>query len=101
MVRFPSKSLGCKEISDAMQKGSEFIAREALMDLPLRVALLHGATPRIVQPWSRLDRFLISSDWEEHFLDVSQSCFPRMGSDHVSILLDGGGLRKGSKFVLI
>ncbi|GFZ17096.1 DEA(D/H)-box RNA helicase family protein [Actinidia rufa] len=36
------KEVSFVEISGAMEKGSEFIAREALMDWPLGVALLHG-----------------------------------------------------------
>ncbi|RVW65636.1 Transposon TX1 uncharacterized 149 kDa protein [Vitis vinifera] len=43
---------------------------------------------------SRLDRFLISEDWENHFSGVSQSTLPRPVFDHFPILLDGGGVRR-------
>ena len=45
---------------------------------------------------SKLDRFLVSEDWEGHFKGVVQSTLPRPVSDHFPILLDGGGVRKGS-----
>ncbi|RVW91467.1 hypothetical protein CK203_038548 [Vitis vinifera] len=48
------------------------------------------------QAMSRLDRFLVSEDWEGHFNGVVQSTLPRPVSDHFPILLDGGGVRRGS-----
>ncbi|RVW57568.1 hypothetical protein CK203_113876 [Vitis vinifera] len=45
---------------------------------------------------SKLDRFLVSEDWEGHFKGVVQSTLPRPVSDHFPILLDGAGVRKGS-----
>ncbi|RVW20562.1 putative ribonuclease H protein [Vitis vinifera] len=44
---------------------------------------------------SRLDRFLVSEDWENHFSGAIQSSLPRPVSDHFPILLDGGGVRSG------
>ena len=45
---------------------------------------------------SRLDRFLVSEDWECYFNRAVQSLLPRLVSDHCTLLLDGGGARKGS-----
>lgn len=45
---------------------------------------------------SRIDQFLISGSWEEHFSIVAQFSLPRPISDHIPILLDSGGLRQGS-----
>ncbi|RVX19928.1 hypothetical protein CK203_004741 [Vitis vinifera] len=47
------------------------------------------------QAMSRLDRFLVSEDWEGHFNRVVQCTLPRPVSDHFPILLDGGGVRRG------
>ena len=45
---------------------------------------------------SRLDRFLVSKDWDSHFSNLSQSLLPNPTSDHAPILLDGKGI-KGKK----
>ncbi|RVW54429.1 hypothetical protein CK203_068460 [Vitis vinifera] len=44
---------------------------------------------------SRLDCFLVSEDWENHFSGAIQCSLPRPVSDHFPILLDGGGVRSG------
>ncbi|RVW85403.1 Polyadenylate-binding protein RBP47B' [Vitis vinifera] len=50
---------------------------------------------------SRLDRFLVSEDWESHFSNLSQSLLPKPTSDHAPILLDGGGISgKKNPFLL-
>jgi endonuclease/exonuclease/phosphatase family metal-dependent hydrolase len=46
--------------------------------------------------WSRLDRFLISPDWEVKFPGL-QKRHPRLCSDHFSILLDCGGIHWGPR----
>ena len=43
------------------------------------------------QSMSRLDRFLVTEDWECHFNGVVQYTLPKPVSNHFPILLDGGG----------
>ncbi|RVX21573.1 hypothetical protein CK203_002338 [Vitis vinifera] len=47
------------------------------------------------QSHSRLDRFLISNEWEDHFFGSVQYVLPKPTSDHFPILLNGGGVRSG------
>ncbi|RVW42681.1 LINE-1 reverse transcriptase-like [Vitis vinifera] len=56
---------------------------------------LIGAMTRNNQAWARLDRFLVTQNWLDHFSGVVQSRLPRPTSDHFPILLMGGGLRRG------
>ena len=44
---------------------------------------------------SRIDRFLVSGDWESYFSEVTHSTLPKPVLDHFPILLDGGGIRSG------
>ena len=44
---------------------------------------------------SRLNRFLVSENWEIHFNGMVQYILSRPVSNHFPILLDEGGLRRG------
>ena len=44
---------------------------------------------------ARLDQFLVSQDWLDHFGKVAQLKLPRPTFDHAPVLLDCGGLRRG------
>ena len=44
---------------------------------------------------SRIDRFLISKEWEAHFQGMVQTVLAKPVSHHAPILLDGGGMRRG------
>ena len=44
---------------------------------------------------SRIDRALVSLDWEEHFENVSQRVLPRVISNHYPLLLEVGIVRRG------
>ncbi|RVX00739.1 putative ribonuclease H protein [Vitis vinifera] len=78
-----------------MRRFSEVLDELALRDLPLQGGPYTWSGGLNGQSKSRLDRFLISEDWENHFSGVSQCTLPRPVSDHSLILLDGGGVRRG------
>ena len=44
---------------------------------------------------SRIDRALVSLDWEEHFENVSQRVLPCVISDHCLLLLEAGAVQRG------
>ena len=50
---------------------------------------------RQISAKSRIDRFLISSDWADHFGLVNQRRLPQLLSDHYPILLDCGRIVGG------
>ena len=49
---------------------------------------------------SRLDRFLILDQWEDHFFAITQFALPRLVSDHSPIVLEAGGFSSGKKPLL-
>ncbi|KAG6633254.1 hypothetical protein CIPAW_12G035100 [Carya illinoinensis] len=84
VVRFPSERLGDSRLRPAMSNFSDCIFDLGLVDLPL----MGGAfTWSNNQPWSKLDRFLVSPEWESHYSEVCQKRLPRLSFDHFPILL--------------
>ena len=47
------------------------------------------------QASSRLDRFLISDQWEDHFSAITQSALPHLVFDHNPIVLEARGFSSG------
>ncbi|GFZ11267.1 hypothetical protein Acr_22g0006650 [Actinidia rufa] len=90
VVRFPFVAGGQASLS-AMRDFSEYIKDEELIDLPLGDSFTWSNGTA----FSRLDRFLISSDWEGEHMDVRQYCLPIVVSDHKPVFLVGGGKSKG------
>ena len=90
VVRFPSKCFGSGPFSSTMIDFSDFISEQGLVDLPLEEGTFTWSNSREVVSRSRLDKFLLSSDWEEHFLNIRQRRLQRLPSDHFTILVDGG-----------
>ena len=44
---------------------------------------------------SRIDKVLVSIEWEDHFLDVTQRLLSRVLSNHCPLLVEVGGMSRG------
>jgi hypothetical protein len=71
---------------------TDFIAEMGLMDLPLAGGVSTWANNL---SWSRLDRFLVSPDWELSYPGLMQKKLLRVCSDHAPIILMRGCMQNG------
>jgi hypothetical protein len=93
VIRFPCERSGATHIPSAMTEFSDFILEHGLMDLPLT----GGSFTWTNLSWSRLDRFLVSPDWEAKYPSLIQKRLPRLCSDHFPILLICRGIFRGKR----
>ena len=78
-----------------MRRFSDILNDLELRDLPLQVRPYTWRGGLNDRSRSRLDRFLVTVDWESHCNKVIQRCLLRPVSDHFPILLDSDGVRTG------
>ena len=74
---------------------SDFIDRNCLVDLPLQGASFTWFQDSISSSMSRIDKTLVSTDWEDHFGNVSQRVLPRVISDYCPLLVETGDVGRG------
>ena len=91
----PSERVRGGNITPSMRRFVEIVNELGLRDLPLQRGPYTWSWGRNERSMSRLDRFLVSSDWECQYSKVVQKCLPRPISDHFPILLDSDGVRTG------
>ncbi|RVW78982.1 Exonuclease 1 [Vitis vinifera] len=94
MIRFPNECRRGGRVSSSMRRFLEVIDDLDLRDLPLQGGPFTWSGGLNSQTMSRLDRFLVTEDWEGYFNEVVQSTLPKPMSDHFPILLDGEGLEE-------
>jgi len=80
---------------NTMLKFHDFISYAALVDLPSHGNDYTWSRSSGEAVCSRLDRFLVSLDWEEHFPDSLQTRLSRPLSDHFLITLERAKLERG------
>jgi hypothetical protein len=69
VVRFSSERSGDSSYSASMAKFSDFIFVQGLAGIPLVAGQFTWSNNQKEKIWSRIDRFLPSPEWEEHYLE--------------------------------
>ena len=67
IIQYLVKRLRCTAFSPAMFKFSDFIERNFLVNLPLVGGEYTWFRESVNPSMSRIDRVLVSVDWEDHF----------------------------------
>ena len=78
-----------------MFKFLDFIAMNFLFNLPLVGGKFMWFRDSENPSMSRIDRVLVSTNWDDHFLDVTQRPLPRVVSDQCPLLVEVGGMSRG------
>ena len=82
-------------LSHSMRRFIEVLNELGIRDLPLQGVPFTWRGGLNNQCMFRLDRFLVTADWESQFSNVIQSTLPRPVSDHCPVLLDSDGIKSG------
>ena len=94
-IRFPGEMRYGHNLTAEMRRFSKVIKELNLKDLPSSGGQFTWFGGLHSQAASRLDRFLITNEWEDHFSGVFQSAIPRIASNHCPSLFEGGEVKKG------
>ncbi|WKA08526.1 hypothetical protein VitviT2T_026242 [Vitis vinifera] len=95
MIRYPEERSRGGELSASMKRFTEVVEDLELRDYPLQGGLFTWRGGLNNQSQSRLDRFLVTDEWDRMFNGAMQGILARPVSDHSPILLEDGGLKRG------
>lgn len=87
MVRFPFEKKGARTLTWSMETFFEFINENELIDLPLLGRKFTWSNNQERVAMSRIDRFLLSKEWDEHFVGAISTALSTLISDHSPIKL--------------
>ncbi|KAK1313371.1 hypothetical protein QJS10_CPA06g01149 [Acorus calamus] len=91
VTRFPEDRNRPGQITPGMAGFSSWIDGEGLIDIPTRNQAFTWSNLREIPSLARLDRILLDAEWEAQFPRCEVVALPRVVSDHVPLLLTGGG----------
>ncbi|KAK1294355.1 hypothetical protein QJS10_CPA16g00524 [Acorus calamus] len=87
VTRYPEDRNRVSYMTPDMQRFSEWIAQEGLLDIPISNLMFTWSNMRDSPSMAKLDRFLVCPDWEDVLPGSSAIGLARPTSDHVPILL--------------
>lgn len=85
-VRNSDERQGCSSCSSSMSDFNNFIEGMEFTDLQLLGRSFTWSNSQEMEKWSRLDRFLLHSEWLDQF-SLKQWGLPRSFSDHCPVLM--------------
>ncbi|OAY84432.1 Transposon TX1 uncharacterized 149 kDa protein [Ananas comosus] len=74
-----------------MNMFSDLIANLAVIDLPISNQNFTWSNMQRAPTLAKLDRFLITTEWDQDFPHCTVSALPRITSDHTPLILNTGG----------
>lgn len=89
-VRFSHERKGGPGSRRDLELFGDLVRDLNLVDLPLKGQVFTWSNKRDSASFTRLVRFLVSSDSDSHFPFLSQSSLPVFVSDHSVVMLDSG-----------
>lgn len=92
IIIYLSERLRCSSFGLAMLKILDFIAKLFLVDFPLVEGEFMWFCDSDIPSLSRIDKVMVSRDWEEHFLDMIQRIFSWVVLDHCPLQMEARGM---------
>ncbi|KAK1291915.1 hypothetical protein QJS10_CPB17g00785 [Acorus calamus] len=87
ITRFSEERNADTGVTQDMERFSDWINLEGLLELPLANLAFTWSNMREAPSMAKLDRFLICTEWDEAFPECEVMGLPRSISDHVPILM--------------
>ncbi|WMV55555.1 hypothetical protein MTR67_048940 [Solanum verrucosum] len=98
VCRYISEKRICTRRTKGMKEFSDFIEDMNLIDLLLEDAKYTWFKWDLHEAASRIDRMLISADWDDSFNNMNQIPLQKITSDHTPIALQGGSWQKKKSY---
>lgn len=98
VTRYISEKKNCSIRTRGMREFSDFIEDMNLVDLQLENANYTWFKGDQQKTASRIDRILISDEWDDNFKNLKQLPLKSLSSDHIPIALLGGSWKKNKNY---